>query len=64
MASTISRILCAAALSASAILAFAAPSPKAVEEAVRAGNWPQAESMLIEVTREKPDSARGWYFLA
>lgn len=64
MASTISRILCAAALCASALQAFAAPSPKAVEDAVRAGNWAQAESMLIEVTREKPDSARGWYFLA
>lgn len=42
----------------------AAPSPEAVQEAIRAQNWTQAQTMLTEVTRDKPNSAKAWYYLA
>lgn len=44
--------------------ASAAPSPKQIEEAIRANNWTGAESMLNDVLREKPDSAKAWYWMA
>lgn len=39
-------------------------SPKQIEEAVRAGNWTQAEAMLNGVLKAKPDSAKAWYWMA
>jgi uncharacterized membrane protein YgcG len=42
-------------------IALAAPNVKDVEAAVSAGNYGQAESMLVEVVRAHPDSARAHY---
>lgn len=42
-------------------LALALPTPKEIESAVRGGQLSQAESMLREVLREKPNSARAHY---
>src|ERR1700743_695846 len=42
-------------------IALAAPNVKDVEAAVSAGNYTQAESMLVEVVRAHPDSARAHY---
>ena len=44
-------------------MAFALPSPKDIESAVNAGQLSQAETMLNEVVREKPNSARAHYEL-
>ena len=44
-------------------LAFALPSPRDIETAVNAGQLTQAESMLNEVLREKPNSAKAHYEL-
>jgi tetratricopeptide (TPR) repeat protein len=63
----LSNLIACAALAAAALAssAFAAaPAPAQVEEAIRAQNWPAAESMLKEVVAEKPGSAKAWYFLA
>jgi tetratricopeptide (TPR) repeat protein len=43
--------------------AFALPTPKEIEAAVKAGHLPQAESMLREVIKEKPASAKARYEL-
>lgn len=42
----------------------AIPTPKQVEEAIRTGNYKQAESMLKEILTAKPDSAKAWYWMA
>ncbi len=41
--------------------AFAAPSVKDVDNAVRAGNYAQAETLLAEAVQAHPDSARARY---
>ena len=56
-------LLLAAALTFSAGMALALPSPKDIENAVNAGQFAQAESMLNEVIREKPTSAKAHYEL-
>jgi hypothetical protein len=61
---TLRSTLAALALGLATLTAFAAPSPEAVQEAIRAQNWTQAQSMLTEVTRDKPNSAKAWYYLA
>lgn len=48
----------------SASSAFAAPKAREVEDAMRARNWSGAETMLQEVLKEKPKSAKAWYLLA
>src|SRR3954466_15626518 len=55
-------LLCAVALWSAA--AFALPSTEAVQEAVRAGNYPQAETMMKEVVAAKPQSAKAHYVYA
>jgi hypothetical protein len=42
---------------------WATPSPKEVSDAVRAGHWPQAEQLLLETLKDKPDSAMAHYEL-
>lgn len=42
----------------------ALPSQKQVEDAIRAQNWTQAESMLGQVVAAKPNNAKAWYFLS
>ena len=44
-------------------MAFALPTPKDIESAVNGGNYAQAESLLREVLREKPQSAKAHYEL-
>lgn len=44
--------------------AFALPSQEAVMAAVKAGNYPQAESMMQEVVAAKPQSAKAHYVYA
>ena len=51
-------------LSMASFSAFALPTQKDVEQAIRAQNWTNAESMLLEVTKAKPNNAKAWYFLA
>jgi hypothetical protein len=41
-----------------ALVAFAMPSPKQIEDALANKNYADAKSMIQEVLREKPDSAR------
>src|SRR4051812_7289134 len=55
-------LLCAVALWSAA--AFALPSTEAVQEAVRAGNYAQAETMMKEVVAAKPQSAKAHYIYA
>lgn len=55
-------IIAALSLLASSI-ALALPAPSDIEAAVNAGHLSQAESMVREVTREKPDSAKAHYEL-
>ena len=45
-------------------LLFAAPSTKDVENAIKSGNYANAETMLKEVVTEKPNSAKAHYYLA
>lgn len=44
-------------------VAFALPTPKDIESAVRAGNLTGAETMLTEVIAAKPGSAKAHYEL-
>jgi len=44
-------------------MAFALPAPKDIEQAVQAGNYQQAETLVREVLREKPESAKAHYEL-
>jgi hypothetical protein len=44
-------------------IAFALPAPKDIEQAVQAGNYQQAETLVREVLREKPESAKAHYEL-
>jgi hypothetical protein len=53
----------AAALIACLSFSWALPSPKDIEAALNAGHTAQAESMLHEVLKEKPDSAKAHYEL-
>ncbi|MDD2547122.1 MAG: tetratricopeptide repeat protein [Burkholderiaceae bacterium] len=55
--------LLALALWACAQVALALPAPKDIEAAVRQGQFAQAESMLREVLKEKPLSAKAHYEL-
>ena len=60
------RLLQALLMGALALLtsmAFALPAPKEIEQAVQAGNYQQAETMVREVLREKPESAKAHYEL-
>lgn len=57
------RFLVLSALTLAAAVAFALPAPKDIEQAVQAGNYTQAETLLREVLREKPDSAKAHYEL-
>lgn len=57
------RGLLAAVLLSCASLAFALPAPRDIEQAVAAGNLAQAENMLRELLREKPQSAKAQYEL-
>jgi hypothetical protein len=52
------KIFLSLVLMASAVAAFAVPNPKAIEAQMQAGNYAQARSMVNEVLKEKPDSAR------
>jgi hypothetical protein len=54
--------LCAVVLWSAA--AFALPSTEDVQAAVKAGNYPQAESMMQEVVTAKPQSAKAHYVYA
>jgi tetratricopeptide (TPR) repeat protein len=45
-------------------VAASTPTPRQIEDAIRAKNWTGAESMLDEVLRDKPDSAKAWYWMA
>lgn len=58
----IRKLLLAVTLSACAAMAFAIPKPSEVKAAVASGNYAKAESMLLEVMKEKP-SARAHYDL-
>jgi tetratricopeptide (TPR) repeat protein len=53
----------AATLMACLSLSWALPSPKDIESALNAGHTAQAEGMLREVIKEKPDSAKAHYEL-
>jgi hypothetical protein len=55
-------LLCAVALWSAA--AFALPTSEAVQAAVKAGNYPQAETMMQEVVTAKPQSAKAHYVYA
>jgi tetratricopeptide (TPR) repeat protein len=56
-------LLAGLALVLAASCAWALPSPKDIEQAVNAGEYHQAESMLREVIKEKPSSAKAQYEL-
>src|ERR1700712_5224433 len=55
-------LLCAIALWSAA--AFALPSTEEAQAAVKAGNFPQAETMMQEVVAAKPQSAKAHYLYA
>src|SRR5471032_1030985 len=59
-------LLCAVTLAAalSSAAAFALPSTGDVEAAVKAGNYPKAETMMQEVVAAKPQSAKAHYIYA
>ena len=57
------RIAATLVLVVASSMAFALPSPKDIETAVNAGQLSRAETMLNEVVREKPNSARAHYEL-
>jgi gas vesicle protein len=56
------KLFLAVALSVCAVAAFALPKPSEVKAAVASGNYAKAESMLLEVMKEKP-SAKAHYDL-
>jgi hypothetical protein len=58
----IKRLAVIAALTLASAMAFALPKPSDVKAAVASGNYAKAETMLLEVVREKP-SARAHYDL-
>lgn len=58
------KFMIAMALVFHTIVSFAAPNPKQVQEAMKAKNWGQAQSMLQEVIKEKPKSAVAWFLIA
>lgn len=45
-------------LSLVTVMAFALPSPRQIEDALANGRYSEAQSMVSEVLRERPDSAR------
>lgn len=51
------------ALVLAASFAWALPTPKDIEQAVNAGEYRQAETLLREVLKEKPNSAKAHYEL-
>ena len=57
------RWLMAVGLMMSLSFSWALPSPKDIEAALNAGQTAQAESMLREVLKEKPQSAKAHYEL-
>jgi hypothetical protein len=57
------QALIVGALALMTSLALALPAPKDIEQAVQAGNFQQAETLLREVLREKPESAKAHYEL-
>lgn len=57
------RLLAGLALALAASFAWALPTPKDIEQAVNAGEYRQAETMLREVIKEKPQSAKAQYEL-
>lgn len=57
------RTLVAIGLLLASSLALALPAPKDIEAVVNAGHLSQAEAMVREVIREKPDSAKAHYEL-
>ena len=57
------RWILAAAMMACLSFSWALPSPKDIESALNAGHTAQAEGMLREVLKEKPDSAKAHYEL-
>lgn len=63
MLSRLLKSAVAAALALSVTLALALPTPKDIEAAVAAGQYAQAETMLREVLKDKPQSAKAHYEL-
>jgi hypothetical protein len=57
------KVWLAAALVGLCALAWALPTPQDIEAAVNSGKLAQAESMLREVIKEKPNSAKAHYEL-
>jgi len=57
------KVWLAAALMSLCALAWALPTPQDIEAAVNSGKLAQAESMLREVIKEKPNSAKAHYEL-
>ena len=57
------KVWLAAALMGLCALAWALPTPQDIEAAVNSGKLAQAESMLREVIKEKPNSAKAHYEL-
>ncbi|MBV8618864.1 MAG: tetratricopeptide repeat protein [Curvibacter sp.] len=57
------RLLAGLALALAASLSWALPTPKDISAAVNAGEYHQAETMLREVIKEKPTSAKAQYEL-
>lgn len=57
------RLLAGLALALAASFAWALPTPKDIEQAVNAGEYRQAETLLREVIKEKPQSAKAQYEL-
>lgn len=43
---------------------FAATNPKEVITQINQGNWNQAETLIQQVLREQPGSAKAWYYRA
>ena len=58
-----SQALLVGALALLSAMAFALPTPKDIEQAVQNGNYQQAETLVREVLREKPESAKAHYEL-
>ncbi|MDR0458761.1 MAG: tetratricopeptide repeat protein [Burkholderiaceae bacterium] len=60
-AKTIAKLLLAAGLMACAVAWAAGPSVDQVYQAARAGNYAQAQSLMDQVLREHPDSAKAHF---
>jgi len=58
-----SQALLVGAIALLSAMAFALPTPKDIEQAVQNGNYQQAETLVREVLREKPESAKAHYEL-